>query len=42
MIDEAVAGGMSRAEAVAQYVTDEAFDAWYEALVQTLNEKAGV
>ena len=41
-IDEAVAGGASRAEAVADYVTDEAFDAWYEALVQTLNEKAGL
>lgn len=41
-IDEAVAVGASRAEAVAGYVTDEAFDAWYEALVQTLNEKAGL
>ncbi len=41
-IDEAVAGGASRAEAAADYVTDEAFDAWYEALVQTLNEKAGL
>ncbi len=41
-IDEAVAAGTPRADAVAEYVTDEAFDAWYEALVQTLNEKAGV
>ena len=28
-INEAVAGGASRAEAVAPYLTDEAFDAWY-------------
>ncbi len=40
-IDEAVAQGTSRADAVAPYVTDEAFDAWYEGLVQALNEKAG-
>ena len=28
-INEAVAGGASRAEAVAPYLTDEAFDTWY-------------
>lgn len=39
-IDEAVAAGSSRAEAVAPYVTDEAFDTWYEAFTQALNETA--
>ena len=39
-IDEAVAMGTSREEATAPYVTDEAFESWYETLVQTLAEKA--
>ncbi len=39
-IDEAVAAGTLREEATAPYVTDEAFESWYEALLQTLEEKA--
>ncbi len=39
-VDEAVAAGTPRAEAEAQYLTDENFDAWYETLVNALNEKA--
>lgn len=39
-IDAAVAVGASRSEAVAPYVTDEAFETWYEGLVQALNEAA--
>lgn len=39
-IDEAVAGGASREEALAPYLTDEAFDAWYEAFCQALEAKA--
>lgn len=37
---EAMAAGASREEAVAPYVTEEAFESWYEAFVQALNEKA--
>lgn len=39
-IDEVVAAGADRAEATAPYITDEAFDSWYESLVQVLNENA--
>lgn len=39
-IDAAVAAGTSRAEAVAPYVTDEAFESWYESFCQTLEAKA--
>lgn len=39
-IDEAVAAGTSREEAAAPYLTEEAFESWYETLVQTLEEKA--
>ena len=35
-IDAAVADGASRAEAVAPYVTQEAFEAWYEGFCQAL------
>lgn len=37
---EAMAQGATRAEAVAPYVTDEAFDAWYDAFCQALSAKA--
>lgn len=40
-IDEAVAGGASRDEAVKSYITDEAFDAWYETFCNALTEAAG-
>ncbi len=39
-IDEAVAAGADRTEATASYITDEAFDSWYESFVQVLNENA--
>ena len=39
-IDEAVAAGTSRAEAVASYVTDEAFETWYESFCQALEKAA--
>ena len=39
-IDEAVAAGADRAEATADYITDEAFDRWYDGFVQALNESA--
>ncbi len=35
----AIAAGATREEAVAPYVTEEAFDSWYESFVQALNEK---
>lgn len=40
-IDEAVAGGASREDAVKPYITDEAFDAWYESFCNALVEAAG-
>lgn len=39
-IDEQVAAGVSRAEAVAPYVTDEAFDSWYTDFCAQLEAKA--
>lgn len=39
-IDAAAAEGMSREEAAAPYVTEEAFEHWYENLMQKLNEAA--
>ncbi len=39
-IDEAVAAGADRAEVTAKYITDEAFDRWYDGFVQALNESA--
>ena len=40
LIDEAVSQGRSRAQAVATYVTDEAFEAWYQSFCQALNAAA--
>ena len=39
-IDEAVAGGTPREEAVKPYVTDEAFETWYEGFCQALEGAA--
>ena len=39
-IDEAVANGASRAEAVAPYLTDAAFEAWYKGFCQALENAA--
>ena len=39
-IDAAVAAGTPRAEAVAPYVTDAAFEAWYEGFCQALKNAA--
>lgn len=39
-IDAQIAAGVSREDAIAPYVTDEAFDAWYDAFCQALEEKA--
>ena len=39
-IDELVSAGASRAEAVAPYVTDEAFDNWYKDFCAQLEAKA--
>ena len=39
-IDEAVAAGTPRAEAVASYVTEAAFESWYESFCQALEEAA--
>lgn len=39
-IDAAVAAGASRADAVAPYVTDAAFEAWYEGFCQALEGAA--
>lgn len=40
-VDEAVAGGMTREEAAAPYLTDEAFEAWYEGFCAALEAAAG-
>ena len=37
-IVELMAGGMSREEAIAQYDTDENFDAWFAQLKEDLDE----
>lgn len=39
-IDQAVAAGTARADAVAPYVTDEAFEAWYQSFCQALSKAA--
>ena len=39
-IDQAVAAGAARADAVAPYVTDEAFEAWYQSFCQALEKAA--
>lgn len=41
-IDAEVAAGASREEAVAPYITEEAFDSWYEEFVSALTEAAGL
>ena len=41
-IDEEVAGGTAREEAIAPYITEEAFDSWYEVFVSELSEAAGL
>ena len=37
-VDKAVAAGTSREEAVAPYLTDDAFDEWYDSFCQALND----
>ena len=37
-VELAVSAGTSREEAVAPYITDEAFDAWYDSFCQALND----
>ena len=39
-VAQAIAGGATRDEALAPYLTDQAFDAWYDALVAKLNAAA--
>ena len=39
-IDEAVAAGTPRTEAAAPYVSEEAFDTWYEGFCQALESAA--
>lgn len=39
-IDQAVAAGATRADAVAPYVTDEAFEVWYQSFCQALEKAA--
>lgn len=41
-IDAEVADGTARADAVAPYITEEAFDSWYEEFVSALTEAAGL
>ena len=36
-IDEKVASGISRKEAAAEYLTDQAFDQWYEEFCKALS-----
>ena len=37
-VEQEVASGTSREEAVAPYITDEAFDEWYDSFCQALND----
>ncbi len=37
-VEQEVASGTSREEAVAPYITDEAFDKWYDSFCQALND----
>lgn len=41
-INSEVAAGTSRDEAAAPYITEEAFDSWYEEFVSALTEAAGL
>ena len=41
-LDEEIAGGTAREEAIAPYITEEAFDSWYKAFVSELSEAAGL
>ena len=41
-IDTEVANGTAREEAVAPYITEEAFESWYEEFVSELSEAAGL
>ena len=41
-IDEEISGGTAREEAIAPYITEEAFDSWYEVFVSELSEAAGL
>ena len=41
-IDEEIADGTAREEAIAPYITEEAFDSWYKAFVSELSEAAGL
>ena len=41
-IDEEITGGTAREEAIAPYITEEAFDSWYEVFVSELSEAAGL
>ena len=41
-IDEEIAGGTAREEAIVPYITEEAFDSWYEVFVSELSEAAGL
>lgn len=40
-IEQEMEAGVSREDAVAPYITEEAFDAWYESFCQALNDAAG-
>ncbi len=40
VLEEAVAGGQSKEEALAQYLTDENFESWYEEFCNSLNAAA--
>ena len=40
--DEEITGGTAREEAIAPYITEEAFDSWYEVFVSELSEAAGL
>ncbi len=37
-INEAIAGGSSRADAIAPYISDEAFEQWYESFCEALQQ----
>lgn len=41
-VEAALAGGVSLEEACAPYLTEEAFDAWYEEFCRVLKEAAGI
>lgn len=41
-IEEEIAGGTAREEAIAPYITEESFESWYDAFVSALSEAAGL